>query len=202
MRVVFLDRDGVINKYPGYTKYVTSWQEFHFLTNTKLAISKLTQAGYKIFIISNQAGVAKGMYSKEGLDEITSHMLEELSESGGKISGVYYCIHRDEDNCSCRKPKAGLLEKVIKEHNIPKDIFSHSFFIGDSIRDIQTGRSGGCRTILVFSGKEKPGNQTDWSVQPDFTAADLLEAVELILGIPSRLSERVYPERKKGCQQR
>ena len=185
LKVVFLDRDGVINKYPGDTRYVTCWQEFFFLPNTKSAIRKLTKAGYKIFIISNQAGVAKGIYSKQRLDEITSNMLKELNESGGKINGVYYCIHRDEDNCSCRKPKSGLLETVIKEHKIPKDIISNSFFLGDSIRDIQTGKGAGCRTILVFSGKEKPGTQANWTIEPDFTAADLLEAVNLILKTPS-----------------
>jgi len=198
MKIIFLDRDGVINKYPGDTRYVASWQEFCFLPNTKAAVRKLTESQYKIFIISNQAGVAKGIYSKEVLDEITSKMLKELDDSGGKGCGVYYCIHRDEDNCSCRKPKAGLLEKAVKEYNIPKDILNNSFFVGDSIRDIQTGKSAGCRTILVFSGKEKPpfdstqggsasvseakpGNQAGWSVQPDCTATDLLEAVGLIL---------------------
>ena len=183
MKVVFLDRDGVINGYPGDTKYVTSWQEFHFLPGVKEALKRLIKAGYKVFIVSNQAGVAKGMYSKERLDEITSSMLKELSDSGVKICGIYYCIHRDEDNCSCRKPKTGLLERALGEHGISKDTLSKSFFVGDSIRDIQTGQSVGCRTILVFSGKEKQGNQSDWSVQPDLTARDLSEAVDLILGV-------------------
>jgi D-glycero-D-manno-heptose 1,7-bisphosphate phosphatase len=182
MCVVFLDRDGVINEYPGDTKYVTSWREFHFLPGVKNALQRLLQAGYKIFIVSNQAGVAKSIYTKETLDDITIKMLKELSDSGIKISGVYYCIHRDEDNCSCRKPKAGLLEKALREHNISKGVLSHSFFVGDSIRDIQTGQSVGCRTILVFSGKEKPGNHNSWLIQPDFTARDLPDAVDLIFG--------------------
>jgi len=181
MKVVFLDRDGVINKYPGDTKYVISWQEFHFLPGVKEDLGRLTQAGYKIFIVSNQAGVAKGLYSKEVLDDITNKMLKELESSGAVVEGVYYCLHRDEDNCSCRKPKAGLLEKALQEHDIPKDALKSTFFVGDSIRDIQAGKGAGCKTILVFSGKEKPGSHTDWLVQPDFTAADLSEAVGLIL---------------------
>ena len=185
MKVVFLDRDGVINEYPGDTRYVTTWGEFHFLPGVKKALVRLTENQYKIFIVSNQAGVAKGIYSKQSLDEITSKMLKELAESVVKICGVYYCIHRDEDNCSCRKPKVGLLERALREHNIPKETLNNSFFIGDSIRDVQAGRSAGCKTILVFSGKEKPGNQINWSVQPEFTVRDLPEAVNLILGTPS-----------------
>ncbi len=181
MKVVFLDRDGVINEYPGDTRYVTSWEEFHFLPGVKKALARLTESHYKIFIVSNQAGVSKGIYSKERLEEITSRMLRELSESGIRISGVYYCIHRDEDNCSCRKPKIGLLEKALGEHNISKDTLANSFFVGDSIKDIETGKNAGCQTILVFSGKEKSGNQANWSVRPDFTAVDLSEAVSLIL---------------------
>ena len=189
MKVIFLDREGVINKYPGDTRYVTALSEFHFLPGVKRALKRLTEAGYKIFIISNQAGVTKGIYSKETLDEITSNMLNELNGSGVKICEVYYCIHRDEDNCSCRKPKIGSIEKASKEHDIPFNILSNSFFIGDSTRDVQTGKSAGCRTILVFSGKEKPEGFSSlgtvpFKIQPDFTARDLSEAVDLILGTP------------------
>ncbi|MBL7081721.1 MAG: HAD-IIIA family hydrolase [Candidatus Omnitrophica bacterium] len=184
MKVVFLDRDGVINQYPGDTKYVTCWQEFCFLPKSKAALKKLTNAGYKIFIVSNQAGVAKGVYPQERLNEITDKMLKELDKVGVKICGVYYCTHRDEDNCSCRKPKTGLLEKALKDYNIPKDLLIKSFFVGDSMRDIQTGQSLGCQTILVFSGKEKLENQASCSVPPDFFAKDLLVAVDLILGTP------------------
>ena len=193
MKVIFLDRDGVINKYPGDTRYVTTWREFHFLLGAKRSLKRLTEAGYKIFIISNQAGVAKGIYSKDMLNAITNRMLEELTKSGSKICGVYYCIHRDEDNCSCRKPKIGLIEKAIKEHNIPFNILSNSFFIGDSARDIQAGKNAGCKTILVFSGKEKSEVQSPLAtvplkIQPDFTARNLSEAVDLILGTLSRMA--------------
>lgn len=181
MRIIFLDRDGVINAYPGDFKYVTSLREFCFLPDAKPALRRLTQAGYKIFIISNQAGVSKGLYSKQTLDEITTRMLKELDQAEGRVSGVYYCIHRDEDNCLCRKPKTGLLEQALKEHNIPGNVLKHSFFVGDSIRDIQTGRSAGCKTILVFSGKEKANSHAGWQVRPDFTAQNLSEAVDLIL---------------------
>jgi len=184
MRVIFLDRDGVINKYPGDFEYVKSLKEFKFLPKVKQALKRLNSLGFKLVIISNQAGVSKGIYSQEDLNLITQNMLKELKKDNIQISGVYYCIHRPEDNCFCRKPKTGLIEQAIKElkKNEPEDIdFSKSYFIGDSIRDIETGKNAGLKTILVFSGKEKPANKDNWQVLPDFTAQDLSEAVNLII---------------------
>jgi histidinol-phosphate phosphatase family protein len=182
-KAVFLDRDGVINKYPGDKEYVKSWSEFHFLPRVKLALHSLNKRGFKIFIISNQAGVLKGVYSKENLKQITRNMLKELSDSGINISGVFYCMHRKEDNCSCRKPKTGLIDMAIsklKDDNLNLAL-SESYFIGDTITDIEAGKSVGLKTILVFSGKENPDNKNNWQVQPDFATQDLCEAVEKIL---------------------
>lgn len=181
MKVVFLDRDGVINKYPGDREYVTSWKEFRFLPGVKQALKKLSRAGYKIFVISNQAGIIKEIYSQQALDEITQNMMKELTASNAGLEAVYYCIHRDEDNCNCRKPRTGMIERALREHAIPKSALKQGFFVGDTIRDIQTGKNAGCKTILVFSGKEKPRNKADWEEIPDFTAKDLLEAAEIIL---------------------
>lgn len=186
MKVIFLDRDGVINEYPGDFKYVTNWKGFKFLPGVKEALKKLNKAGYKICIISNQAGVSKGIFSQGTLDEITQNMLNEIKDAGAEIFGVYYCVHRDEDNCSCRKPKAGLIETALKNLGIKELAVikeGNCFFIGDTMRDIQTGKSAGCKTLLVFSGKEKPQNKDNWTFQPDFTAANLSEAVDLILNI-------------------
>lgn len=183
VKAVFLDRDGVINEYPGDKEYVKSWSEFHFLPRVNLALHRLDKRGFKIFIISNQAGVLKEVYSQDDLNRITENMLKELSDFGINISGVFYCIHRKEDNCSCRKPKTGLIDMAISKL---KDegfnlALSESYFIGDTITDIETGKSVGLKTILVFSGKEKPDNKNNWQVQPDFTTQDLSEAVEKIL---------------------
>lgn len=185
MKVVFLDRDGVINKYPGDFEYIKSWSEFQFLPNIKFALRKLNNNGYKIFIVSNQAGISKGIYSKEELDLITNNMLKELADSDINIAGVYYCTHLPEDNCSCRKPKIGLVEKAIerlKEQGIVLKR-TNSYFIGDSIRDVETGKKSGLKTILVFSGREKAKNKDIWQFLPDFTAQDLSAAVDLILKI-------------------
>lgn len=182
VKAVFLDRDGVINEYPGDLKYVTSWDDFHFLPGVKQGLKKLSDNGYKVFIISNQAGVSKGVYAQETLDLITRNMLAELGQCGARISGVYYCIHKPEDNCSCRKPKSGLVKAAIaklKAEGLDIEL-TKSFFIGDTIRDIETGKSAGLKTILVFSGKEKPENKDNWHDLPDFTACDLSEAINII----------------------
>ena len=183
MKVIFLDRDGVINQYPGDADYVKSWNEFHFLPGVKSALKDLLAAGFKIFVISNQAGVSKGIYSQESLDQVTQNMLQELEGDGIHIDGVHYCIHRDEDHCSCRKPKIGLLDGVMSELRDKGFFveFKESFFIGDTIRDMETGKRAGLKTILVFSGKEKPENKKSWSIHPDFTASSLLEAAHIIL---------------------
>ncbi|MCM8796925.1 MAG: HAD-IIIA family hydrolase [Candidatus Omnitrophica bacterium] len=182
MKVVFLDRDGVINEYPGDREYVKSWQEFKFLPGVKTALEKLSSLDYPIFIVSNQAGVAKGIYPEQALEEINRNMLKALGPRV-KIAGIYYCTHREEDNCSCRKPETGSIEKAIeklKKENYRVDLNS-AFFIGDTVRDIATGKKAGLKTILVFSGKEKPENKEHWEIQPDFTAQDLYAAVEIII---------------------
>lgn len=177
MKGIFLDRDGVINRYPGDTKYVTSWKEFSFLPRAKSAITKLHKNKFKIFVISNQAGVGKGIFSKKELDFITKNMLKGIAESGGKIDKVFYCTHRNEENCSCRKPKAGLIKFALKKY--PVDI-KNSFFIGDTIRDVITAKAAGCKSILIFSGKEKLSNRKNWEEKPDFVFKDLWEAAEFI----------------------
>lgn len=178
MRAIFLDRDGVINKYPGDKNYVTSWRNFYFLPKVKLAIANLHKNNFKLFVISNQAGVNKGIFSQKKLDLITKNMLREIKRAKGKINAVYYCIHRQEENCSCRKPKAGLIKNIKNKYRI--DI-KNSFFIGDTIRDISTAKAAGCRSILVFSGKEKLSNRKNWQVQPDFVFENLFEAAQFII---------------------
>lgn len=180
-KVIFLDRDGVINKYPGDKKYVTSLEKLHFLPNVLKAIRRLTKAGYNIFVISNQAGVKKGIYSKKTLDDITHKMLKRIEGSGGKIAGVYYCLHAQEDNCACRKPKMGLVKKALVKLRIKNLKNKKTFLIGDDIRDIYTGRNAGLKTILVLSGREKLKNKNFWTIKPDYVFKNLNTAVDFIL---------------------
>ena len=180
-KVIFIDRDGVINKDPGgWTKYsyVTKWDEFFFVPGSIEALKKLKGAEYKVFLISNQGGISKGYFTQEDLDKLNKRMLKEIEEGGGKIDEVYYCPHHDKDNCECRKPKTGLIEQAARKMHID---FKNTFIIGDSIRDVNAGKRMGMKTILVLSGKTPLAETHDWDVQPDYIKKDLLEAVELIL---------------------
>lgn len=178
-KIIFLDRDGVINKYPGRFKYVESLEDFEFLPGSKEAIALLSKNGYQIFVISNQAGVTKGIYSKETLDKMTQIMLESIESVGGKIERVLYCTHTDEQNCDCRKPKTGSVTRALE--GIGDVDLGRSFFVGDSIRDVKTGKTTGCKTILVLSGRESIETKKEWEVQPDFIADNLYKAAEIIL---------------------
>jgi histidinol-phosphate phosphatase family protein len=178
MKAIFLDRDGVINKYPGDTKYVTSLKEFRFLPGSKKAISLLNRRGFKLFVISNQAGVGKGIYSQAALNAITKHMLKELRKAGGDIQEVYYCTHRPDEKCSCRKPRAGMIKKVKQKYRGIN--LKESFFIGDTIRDIHTANDAGCKSILVLSGKEKLKNRKNWEAEPDFVFKNLKKAADFV----------------------
>lgn len=177
MKVIFLDRDGVINKDPT-GGYVTRWEEFHFLDGSKGAIRKLTDSGYEVIVISNQAGVGKGLYTLETLGKITRKMTAEIEKAGGRIKSVFYCPHRDEDNCDCRKPKAGLFRQATEGLDID---LGQAYFIGDALRDIEAGKNAGCKTILLLSGKTSIDGRQNWALQPDYIFRNLSEAVNWLL---------------------
>lgn len=178
MKAIFLDRDGVINRDPGFGDYVKSWKEFEFLPGAIEAIKKLNENGYEIFVISNQAGVNKGLFTQEALDEITKNMLKGIEARGGKIRSVTYCTHLPDEGCNCRKPRTGMIERTTKGLEID---FKNTYFIGDSRLDVQTGRNMGCKTILLATGKENPEDVRNWQVKPDFIKKDLQEAAEWVL---------------------
>ena len=180
MKVLFIDRDGVINRDPGgwtKTNYVADCKDFHFISGTLQALKILKEKGVKVVVASNQGGVNKGFYTKAELDKVNLHMLKEIEKSGGAIEEVFYCIHRDEDNCDCRKPKPGMLESAAKKYNIdPKT----AYFIGDDPKDIVAGTRIGCKTVLVLSGKSSRKDIEAWEDKPDYVFADLLEAVKFL----------------------
>jgi D-glycero-D-manno-heptose 1,7-bisphosphate phosphatase len=177
MKVVFLDRDGVINEYPGHGEYVTNHRQFNFIPGSIEGIRKLKNKGFKLFVVSNQAGVSKGLYSQKDLEIITNKMVKGLKKKGVEVDGVHYCMHRNEDNCDCRKPKTGLLEEAIKDF-VHKT--KHTFFIGDSFRDMNAARAFGAKTILVLSGKEKISNRSNWEFEPDYVFDNLLLAAHYL----------------------
>ena len=177
MKIVFLDRDGVINKYPGDRLYVTSLRKFRFLPGAKKAIALLSRRGFRVFVASNQAGVGKGTYAQKTLDAITARMLTDIENARGRIAKVYYCTHRKEAGCRCRKPKTGLLKMAAQEF---KFSLRGAYFIGDTMRDVFTARCAGCKSILVLTGKEKLANQKNWKARPDFVFGDLLAAAKFL----------------------
>lgn len=149
-KIIFLDRDGVINKRPPKADYVKSWEEFEFLPGSIEAIRLLNHLGYKIFIISNQSGIARGKLTKKELNNIHKNMAKQLKNNGAKIDGIYYCPHDWDKGCPCRKPKPGLLYAASKDHFID---LTKALFIGDDKRDKQAGEAANCKTILVSHKK-------------------------------------------------
>lgn len=150
-KVIFLDRDGVINKKPPRGEYVKSWEEFKFLPGSIEALKILNQKGYSIYLITIQAGIGRGMMTEEDLTSIHQKMKEELGENGTKIDGIYYCPHEMNENCECRKPKPGLFFQAARDHNI--DLTKTVFIGDDEKRDLGAGKAAGCKTILVEPGK-------------------------------------------------
>lgn len=177
MKVVFLDRDGVINEYPGEGRYVTSWEEFKFIPGSIEGIKKLNENGFRLFVISNQAGVGKGIYSQKDLEEINKRMLKKLKQYQVHHLNIYYCTHHPDQNCQCRKPKIGLLRQAISEAGITPEV---SFFIGDSFLDMKTALNFGAKSVLVLSGREKISNRSNWEFEPDYVFDNLLLAAHYL----------------------
>lgn len=148
-KAIFLDRDGVINK-KIIGDYVKCWAEFEFLTGVQEAIRMLNEAHFKVIVITNQACIGKGIITEEQLQQIHQQMINELQKYGAYLDAIYYCPHRVEDNCNCRKPKTGLLEQAAKEFKID---YKNSWLIGDEPKDIEAGKSVGCKTYQVTPEK-------------------------------------------------
>ena len=152
---IFIDRDGVINcRRAG--DYVLNWSDFSFTPGITEALSELAKLRLPIIVISNQACVGKGLLTVSGLQDITTRMYEILAAGGILISAAYYCIHRVEDNCNCRKPKPALLYNAASNYNID---LNRSVFIGDSDTDMQAGLAAGCTPVLFGSTDVRSSDQ-------------------------------------------
>ena len=179
-KAIFIDRDGVINKDPGgWTKYdyVTDWKEFFFIPGALEALRILKESGIRVVVISNQAGVNKGYFSREELDTVNKKMVDEIEKEGGRLEEVYYCVHTDEENCDCRKPKTALIDKAAKKYAIE---LKKTFFLGDTRLDVAAGKKAGAKTILLLSGKTTREEAKSWEEKPDYIFGDLLDAVKWI----------------------
>lgn len=143
---IILDRDGVINKKAPKAQYITKWADWEWLPGSKEAICDLKNAGYKIIIVSNQAGIARNFMTHENLADIHSQMQLDLKACGGSIDKIYYCPHGWDDNCDCRKPKPGMLFRAQRDFHLD---LSRTYFVGDDERDKMAGDAAGMDTILV-----------------------------------------------------
>lgn len=144
---IFIDRDGVINyRRPG--DYVLDWSQFVFMPGIREALKRLSSLGLPMIIISNQAAVGKGLLDPADLEEITARMNEELLANGTSLAAAYYCTHKIEDHCPCRKPKPALLFSAAADFDID---LSRSIFVGDSDTDAQAARAAGCASVLFGS---------------------------------------------------
>ena len=179
-KIVFLDRDGVINEFPGNGNYVTKVKEFHFIPGALEALKRLKENGYTVFVVSNQAGVGKGIYSQEKLNHITRRMIAEVRRNGGEIKKAYYCTHTTGHGCDCRKPNIGSIRAALTLLKKPISHAAHAYFVGDTEVDVTAGKNAGCKTIFVLSGMSDRQTVLTWKVRPDFTAQDLLEATDII----------------------
>lgn len=175
MKLVVLDRDGVINQ--DSDAYIKTPAEWKAIPGSLEAIAKLTQAGFHIVVATNQSGVGRGLFEMATLNAIHDKMHRAVAQAGGRIDAVFYCPHAQEADCSCRKPKPGLLEQISRRFNVSlKGIPC----VGDALRDLQAAAAVDAQPILVLTGK---GKKTQREPLPAGTAvyADLGEAVKFIV---------------------
>lgn len=178
MKAVFLDRDGVINE--NRSDHVKNWSEFRFLPGTPEAITRLSRTGVRIFVISNQAIINRGMVSRQEVDAINRRMIQEIEHRGGRIDEVAYCPHHPDEACDCRKPRPGLLLNLARKHCLD---LRDTALVGDALTDIEAGLSVGCDTILVLTGRGRDqlalaaaAGKNGFKI-----ASDLSEAVDLLM---------------------
>lgn len=145
-KYIFLDRDGVTNERPPKAEYVCTPEDFKWLPGAKKALKKLIEAGYFIILISNQAGISRGVMTVEDFEKVQAKMASDLEEVNVQIGAVYYCPHGWDDNCECRKPKPGMLYQAQKEYSIN---LTECVFIGDDERDVLTAHNANMKGILV-----------------------------------------------------
>jgi len=168
---LFLDRDGTIARDVHYCRRV---EDFELLPTVPQAIKLLNANGFKVVVVTNQSGVARGYFTEETLAQIHKKMEEELAEHGAHVDAIYYCPHHPDDGCECRKPKTTLFHQAARELDIELGL---SYVVGDLQMDIAAGKALGCKTVLVTTGPQEGNNVIDL---PAYIAENLLEAAQYI----------------------
>ncbi|UOD35865.1 D-glycero-beta-D-manno-heptose 1,7-bisphosphate 7-phosphatase [Deferribacteraceae bacterium V6Fe1] len=182
---VFIDRDGTINRDAGYINSLDNFEVYPFASQ---AIKLLRDNGYLVVVITNQAGIARGIFTESFLEKIHNKMRKILQENGTDVDGIFYCPHYKGSkipeynvDCECRKPKTKMIDDAINALPVDRD---NMYMIGDKYTDIQMGINAGCKTIMVKTGYGAGEIENDchkWTKKPDFIADNLLLAALAIL---------------------
>jgi len=170
-KAIFLDRDGAINK---EVSYLSNPNDFKFIRGSIEALKILKQKGFLLIIITNQASIARGLFTEETLNAIHDKMIRILRQNNVQLDDIYYCPHHPEFTgpCDCRKPKPGMIKKAQLKYNID---LHNSYLVGDTINDIETGKALGCKTVLVLTGYGKEERKKKSSIIPDMIFKNLKE---------------------------
>jgi len=169
-KAILIDRDGVLVEDIGYHHKL---EDFKLVPNAVEGLKLLKD--YKLIIVTNQSGIGRGYFTIKDFENFNNHLIQELKKHNIKIEKTYFCPHKPEDNCDCRKPKTKFLKKAEKEFRID---LKKSFVIGDKKEDIEMGKNVGCKTVLVLTGY---GINVKNEINSDFVARDLLNAAKWIL---------------------
>ena len=185
MRAIFLDRDGVICQ--NRSDHVKSWDEYRFLPGVKSGLAALSQLGLPIVIVTNQAIVNRGIVTAGVVEDIHQRMVAEVTAAAGRIDRIFYCPHRPDEGCSCRKPETGMFLQAAEELGIS---LTGSYLIGDAVTDLIAGNQVGCQNYLVLTGR---GPKQLWpafrALGGNFTIVrDLKDAVNHILNSERRFT--------------
>ena len=176
MKLVILDRDGVINFDSDH--FIKSPAEWKPIPGSLEAIARLSQAGYLVVIASNQSGIDRGLFDMDTLNSIHDKMHRAVKAAGGRIDAIFYCPHSADSNCDCRKPKPGMFERIAGCFNID---LTNAYAVGDSLRDLQAAATSGAKPVLVLSGKGKATQADGGMPEGTLVFDDLAAVVEYIL---------------------
>ena len=176
MKLVILDRDGVINI--DSDQFIKSPEEWKPIPGSLEAIARLNHAGYRVVVASNQSGIGRGLFDMAALNAINDKMYKALAQFGGHIDALFYCPHPAEANCACRKPKPGMLQDIARRFNaglagVPS--------VGDSLRDMQAAAAAGAQPMLVLTGKGAKTHAAGGLPDGTKVYRDLAEAVRAII---------------------
>ena len=179
-RFILLDRDGVINE-AVRDDYVTNADMLRLLPGAAKAIAALNRRGYKVLVLSNQQCVGKGIITMQELEALSQALREGVEQEGGIITDFFYCPHLADDDCTCRKPKPGLILQAQERYGFN---LNETYFIGDSYSDLETAARAGCPSIFVLSGLDARRYEAAEPLPhaPAHIAQDLAEAVAHVLG--------------------